>query len=109
MTSLLYQPLALGALLAAALMVGAVASRLMVTLWLAVPPVLVAAQVKVSPAVSALTVTGSQPLWLLMTDSASTTLQLRDTSLTYQPLLPSVPTTLGVMIGAVVSAGGLTV
>src|SRR5262245_7959002 len=85
--------------------VGAVASRLIVMLWLLLSPALVAVQVKVVPLarVSALRVIGSQPLWLVMVDSVSLTLQVRCTSLVYQPLLPSVPVTLGVMIGGVLS------
>jgi len=61
---------------------GAVASRLRVTLFESVPPSLVAWQVKLTPAVSLLTVTFE----------------------VYQPLLPKVPLMLGVMTGAVVSA-----
>jgi hypothetical protein len=102
-TSPWYQPFAFGLVVAVALMVGAVASRLIVTFSLLLPPALVAEQVSVTPAVSLLTVTGSQPLWLLMADSLSTTLQLTLTPLTYQPLAPSVPATVGVMTGAVLS------
>jgi hypothetical protein len=54
-TGALYQPFAMGLVVAAALSVGAVASRLIVTLWLAVPPTLVAEQRKKMPAVSVLT------------------------------------------------------
>ncbi|HVE69693.1 MAG TPA: hypothetical protein VNB64_14055 [Solirubrobacteraceae bacterium] len=71
---------------------GAVASRLTVTEFDAVPPVLVAEQVSVVPAVSALIVVGSvHPVDELIADSASTTAQLTVTLLVYQPLLPSVP------------------
>src|SRR5437762_1426530 len=83
--------------------VGAVASRLIVTGWLFAPPALVAVHVKVMLFVSLVTVVVSQPVCELIVDSASTTLQLTVTSLVYQPLLPRVPATLGVMIGAVVS------
>src|SRR5690242_6297188 len=82
---------------------GAVASRLIVTNWLAVPPALVAVQVRVTPLVSLLRVLGSQPDCALIADSLSTALQLTATSLTYQPLLPRVPFTWGVMTGGVVS------
>ena len=75
----------------------------MMMLWLLLPPPLVAVQVMVLPLVSALTVTAVQPLWLLMADSVSTTLQVTLTSLVYQSLLPSVPATVGVMTGGVLS------
>jgi hypothetical protein len=83
---------------------GAVASRLIVTLWIVVPPVLVAWQVKVTPVVSVATVWRSQPTCMVTVDSLSTTDQLTLTVLVYQPLFPSVPLILGVMIGGVVSA-----
>src|SRR5918998_2014172 len=77
---------------------GAVASRLIVTDWLFVPPALVAVRVKGTLCVSLATVVLSQPGCELMVDSASTTLQLMVTSLVYQPLLPRVPAMLGAMI-----------
>jgi hypothetical protein len=85
--------------------VGSVASRLMVTDSLEVPPALVAVQVSVAPSVSELMVVESHPLELLMADSLSTTVQLTVTLLVYQLLLPSVPLTRGVMAGGVVSVG----
>lgn len=102
-TSLLYQPAALGEVVAAALIVGAVASRLMVTDCEFVPPALVALQMRVRPAVSELMVVDSHPVVEVIVDSGSDTVQLTVTSLTYQPLLPSVPLTLGVITGGVVS------
>src|SRR5439155_382461 len=60
-TSALYQPLALGARSGLPLIVGAVASRLIVTDWLLVPPLLVAWQVKVVPGVSVVMLVGPQP------------------------------------------------
>jgi hypothetical protein len=66
-----------------------------------VPPALVAQQVSVSPAVSVLIVVESQPIMEVMADSGSLTLQLTVTSLTYQSLVPRVPTMLGVMTGGV--------
>src|SRR5688572_22278128 len=82
-----YQPFALGARLAVALTpLGAVASRLIVIDWLLVPPALVAEQVKVTLFVSLVMVVVSHPVWEPIIDSASATLQLTVTSLTYQPL-----------------------
>ena len=63
---------------------------------------------KVVPAVSLVTLAASQPLLALMADSASTTLQVTETLLVYQPLLPSVPLTVGVITGGVVSGAGTT-
>ena len=48
---------------------GAVASRWMVTLWLALPPALLAEQVKETPAVSLVMACGSQPLVLAIADA----------------------------------------
>src|SRR5690348_12687754 len=84
-------------------LVGAVASRLMTTLLLCMPPLLLALQVSVVPLVSVLIVVGPQPVWLLMAESGSTTLQLTVTSEVYQPSLPRVPVRLGVMTGGVLS------
>src|SRR5215216_2155255 len=83
--------------------VGAVASRLIVTDCELVPPALVAVQVRVVPAVSALIVVEPQPLLEEIADSLSVTDQETVTSLVYQPLLPCVPTTLGVITGGVLS------
>jgi hypothetical protein len=83
--------------------VGAVASRLIVTLAEFVPPNEVAWQVKVVDAVSALTVSGSQPLWSLIGLSGSSTMKLTIGLLRYQPLVPSgeAGSTTGVIAGAV--------
>ena len=85
---------------------GALASRLIVTDSVLDPPALVAVQVKVTPVVSELTVPPLQPADLELTvDSGSVTSKLTFTLLVYQPLSPSVPTTDGVITGAVVSVG----
>jgi hypothetical protein len=99
----------LGAGVALPLIVGAVASLFIVTDSELVPPELVAEQVRVVPVVSALMIVVSHPLLELMGDSLSITLQLIVTSLTCHPLLPRVPLTLGVITGAVLSGGELTV
>ena len=104
-TSALFHPLALARGKRVPLMVGAVASRLMVTLAEAMPPAEVAEQVKVTPAVSEVTFWFPQPV-VVTADSASVTAQDTVTSDTYQPLLPSVPLTVGVTMGGVESAGG---
>ena len=85
------------------LTLGGVASRLMVTLAEFVPPALVTSQVRVVPAVSLSMVVKSQPLVEVMANSLSMTVQLTVTSLVYQPLSPSVPLTLGVITGGVLS------
>ncbi len=59
--------------LAAQVTAGGVASRLIVTLALAVPPAEVALQAKVVPAVSPVTLAGPQPLDGLIGDSGSVT------------------------------------
>ena len=87
---------------------GADASRLMVTVWLAVPPALVAEHVNVSPVVSAVTLLGPQPVDDEIDDSASVTVQVRPTLLVYHPLVPRVPVMFGVMTGGVASAGAPT-
>src|SRR5262245_40410189 len=84
---------------------GGVVSRLMVMECEAVPPALVAVQVKTMPAVSELTDCVSQPDEDSIGDSESVTLQLKRVSLVYQPLLPTVPLTFAVMTGGVVSVG----
>jgi hypothetical protein len=76
----------------------------MVTDLLLLPPLLVAEQVKVVPEVSAVTEIAPHPFVALTTDSASVTVQVKFTSLVYQPLLPSVPVIDGVITGGVVSA-----
>jgi hypothetical protein len=87
---------------------GLVASRLIVTELLFVPPALVAVQVSVVPAVSALMVVDPQPLVEEIADSLSTTVHETVTLLVYQSLLPRVPLTLGEMTGGVVSDGPVT-
>ena len=104
-TSVLFQLFEFAAGDAEPLTVGAVASRLIVTDCDDVPPALVAEHVKVVPAVSALTVVGSQPDADEIAVSLSTTPHVTVTSLTYQPLLPSVPVTFGVMTGGLASEG----
>ena|SRR5689334_16993070 len=84
---------------------GAVASRMIVTSRLLIPPALVALQLMVWPGVSAEIVVGAQA-GDVTADSASETVQLTVTSLVYQPLLPSVPVTLGVITGGVASDDG---
>jgi hypothetical protein len=73
-----------------------------------VPPALVAVQVNTVPAVSVVTVDVSQPDVDVTVDSGSDTAQLTVTSLTYQPLLPDVPVTVGETTGGVESAGATT-
>ena len=87
---------------AGTLRTGGVTSRLMVTERVAVPPSLVAVQVKVVPEVSEETVVAAQPV-LDVTVSGSLTLQLTVTSLTYHPFAPVVPVTVRPMTGGVVS------
>ena len=64
-----------------------------------VPPAEVASHVNVVAAVSEVTVVGSQPTREVTADSASWTSQVTETSETYQPLLPAVPVTVGVITG----------
>src|SRR5436853_371722 len=85
--------------------IGAVMS--ICTVWLAVPPRLVALQAKVTPALSLVILLGPHPVWLLIDVSLSTTLQVTFTLLVYQPFVPCVPTTCGVRIGGVVSHTGV--
>jgi hypothetical protein len=70
-----------------------------------VPPLLVAEQVKVVPVVSVVTLLDPQPVWALIADSGSLTVQLMEMLLVYQPLVPSVPVTLAAITGGVVSTG----
>src|SRR5437016_991367 len=67
------------------------------------PTPFIAEHVKVTPAVSAASVIGPQPDEEARPDSGSLTSQVTETVLTYHPLLPSVPTTCGMMTGGVVS------
>ena len=109
-TLVLFQPAALAAGVRLPVMVGAVESRLRVTLWVAVPPVEVAVQVNVMLAVSDDTVVGLQPVCDVTVDCASVTVHETLMSLVYQPLLPNVPVTVGLITGGVVSedVGGIT-
>jgi hypothetical protein len=84
-------------------LVGAEASRLIVTEFELVPPALVAEHVNVVPEVSVLIVVLSHPVFDVIVDSLSTTVQLTVTLLVYQPLLPSVPVIVGVITGGVES------
>ena len=68
------------------------------------PTALLAAQVRVTPAVSPVRVVGVHPVEDAIPDSGSETLQFMVTALRYQPLLPSVPVIWGVIIGGVISA-----
>lgn len=107
-TALLLNPALLGAALGVATRAWGVASRWMVTDFVAVPPELVAEQVSVVPAVSALMLVLPQPVVEEIVESGSVTLQDTLTSLVYQPLLPAVPDTLGVITGGVESEGAAT-
>ncbi len=82
-------------------MVGGVASRFTVTDPDPSPPAEVAVQTNAVPPESADRVDGSQPTREVIGDSVSVTVQLTETSERYQPLLPSVPVTVGATTGAV--------
>src|SRR2546426_11661526 len=82
--------------------VGGGVSRSRVTVCGAIPPSLVALQVKLMPAVSVVSMLVAQPVELNGV-SGALTVQLTVTLLWYQPLLPSVPVTVGVITGAGVS------
>jgi hypothetical protein len=71
---------------------------------LEIPTPLVAEQIRVSPAVSAVRLVDAHPVEDVIPDSGSVTFQLTVTALRYQPLLPSVPVICGVIVGAVISA-----
>src|SRR4051812_44565297 len=73
--------------------VGGVASRAIVNDALDRPPRFVAVHVRVVPAVPSVSVTLSQPLLEVIGDAIASTLQLTVTSPTYQPGVPSAPTT----------------
>lgn len=103
-TAWLYQPSLSGSLLGVKVTVGGVPSRYTVTDCEEVPPALVAEQVSVVLVVSEAIVVVSQPVEV-NDDSGSVTLQLTITSLVYQPLLPKVPETVGLITGGVVSEG----
>src|SRR5215510_5330788 len=67
------------------------------------PTALLAAHVRVTPAVSPVRVVGEHPVEDAIADSGSETLQFTVTALRYQPLLPNVPVICGVITGAVTS------
>jgi hypothetical protein len=67
----------------------------------------VAEHVNVVPAVSVEILVGLQFVEEKMPDCGSVTDQLNDTLLIYQPFNPSVPLTVGVMTGAVLSKMGV--
>jgi hypothetical protein len=68
------------------------------------PTPFVAEHVSVTPAVSTVRLEGAHPVDVRIPDSGSDTLQLTVTALRYQPLLPSVPVTFGLITGGVTSA-----
>jgi hypothetical protein len=88
--------------------VGGVVSRLMVTDWEMVPPALVAVQVKVAPPVSVLTLPAPHPEVDVTLESGSLTIQPIPTLLTYHPLAPRVPVTVGAITGGVLSHDPVT-
>ena len=67
------------------------------------PMLFVAEQVSVVPAVFEVRFDAVQPVEERIPDSESVADQLTDTSLVYQPFNPTVPLTLAVMTGAVLS------
>jgi hypothetical protein len=104
-TADVYHPAESGARSGDAVIVGGVVSRFIVTDFVVVPPALVAEQEKVTPVVSLVTELLTQPVFELITDSGSVTVQVRVTLEMYHPLFPSVPLILGVITGPVVSGG----
>src|SRR5690349_5330036 len=102
LTLVLFQPLVFGTGDGVPkLSTGGVASRLMVTDALVVPPADVTEQLNVTPAVSVVTLPVSQPAVPRMLPGTSLMAQATCTSLVYQPLLPGVPLICGVIPGAV--------
>ncbi len=77
-------------------------ARLIVTDCVAVPPPLVAVQVNVVPAVSAVTLLAAHGADVIA-DSLSVTVQATETLPVYQPSAPRLPVTTEVMTGGVVS------
>src|SRR5262245_7792485 len=67
------------------------------------PAELLAEQVRVTPAVSAVRLVGVHPVEDAIPDSGSDTLQFTVTALRYQPLLPSLPVICGLITGGVTS------
>ncbi len=106
---MLFQPLALGSGERLPVIVGAVASRLIVTDCELVPPALLAVQIRVTPPVSESIVVSTQPSSIVTSDSGSVTVHSTETLLTYQPLLPSVPLMVYEISGGVVSGTGVGV
>src|SRR5262245_48479472 len=88
---------------AVAVVAGAVASRLIVTVIEFAPPELEAEHVTSIAAVSLVIDVVPQPALVVTVDSASVTLQSTATSPTYQPLFPSMPTVDDAITGGVVS------
>ncbi len=84
---------------------GGLASRLMVTLSVLLPPPLVAEQVKVVPAVSATAATLEHPVVDEIADSGSVTDQSIDTSPVYHPVASGEPPIVRTIAGGVTSAG----
>ena len=77
------------------------ASRLIVTVSLLLPPALLAVQVKPAAAESVDRTTASQPVVDSMSEFGSSTVHATCTSLVYQSPSPSVPVTTGVITGGV--------
>ncbi len=91
-TGCVYQPLLAGGPDMFALTTGPLVSILTTTLVEVLSPTpLVAAQVRVVPTVSAVSVVPSQPVDEVIGDSGSATVQLTTTWLVYQPFWPAVP------------------
>jgi hypothetical protein len=104
-TLLTYQPFAPGVPESVPFTSGAEASRLALTLFVVeLPAASVAVQVYVVPALSVDVVVVAQPADVVPTpDMPSFTANETFTSLVYQPFAPSVPLTVGVMVGPVAS------
>lgn len=101
---MLFHPAALGAGVRDPVITGGVASLLIVTfLELIRPAPFVAEQVSVRPEVSVVMGVEPHPVEDAIPDSGSVALQVTVTLLTYQPLSPSVPVTVGEITGGVLS------
>src|SRR5438046_5849278 len=85
--------------------IGGVASRLILTDFDVVPPLLVAVQVNVVPALSSVTCRVSQPVLASTPVCGSLTSQRTVTSLVYQPSRPGVPSTCDITTGGVANCG----
>ena len=88
---------------------GATLSSLTVTLRAAEPPRDAAVHVSTFPAVSSVTVTGSQPFWLRIRESSSASFHSTLTGPVWKPLAPSLPVTTGVITGGVESTSRSTI